>query len=206
VMERVTINPARAQRLDDRLGSLTPGHPARLTVFEIEEGDFSFSDTKGKKRRGRARIVPRFCVMGDEVIESDLEAGVGRANWAFMPASTVPAGAVALDGEAREFARALSEALQPIDWEDGRALHAAFKRRVVASGTDERKAANTVYDLLLESRFCVPVGWLLNGFQREMALERLLKASAKLMTAADGGSPRIECRALGTAADRPEAD
>jgi hypothetical protein len=36
------------------------------------------------------------------------------------------------------------------------------------------------------------VGWLLNGFQREMALERLLKASAKLTTAADDGSPRIE--------------
>ncbi len=178
VVERVTINPARAQRLDDRLGSLTPGHPARITVFDVEDGEFAFSDTKGKERPGRQRIVPRFCVTGNEIIESDPEAGVAPANWAFMPAPTLPARVAALDPEEREFARALAEALRPVDWDDGRALHIAFKRRVAASAIDERKAANVVYDLLLQSRFCVPAGWLLNGLEREMVLDRLSRAGA----------------------------
>ena len=38
VVQRVTINPAKAIRLDGKLGSLTPGYPARITVFELQEG------------------------------------------------------------------------------------------------------------------------------------------------------------------------
>jgi hypothetical protein len=116
--------------------------------------------------------VPIFCVTGDEVIESDLEAGLAPANWAFLPTAD-RLRPHRLDDEQRDFAGALAEALAPVNWDDGRALHEAFKRRTAASGIDERQATNAVYDVLLESRFCVPVGWLLNGLDRDAVLGRL---------------------------------
>jgi dihydroorotase len=175
VIERVAINPARAQRLDDRLGSLTPGHPARVTVFELQEGEHTFRDTMGKIRIGSTRIVPRFCITGEEVVDCDLHAGLAPTNWTFMPSAAPPPPA-RLDPEDREFVRALAETLAPVDWGDGHALHEAFKRRVGVSGIAERKATNAVYTLLLENPVCVPVGWLLNGFDRGMVLERLTGA------------------------------
>ena len=58
VVERVTINPAKAQGLDHMIGSLTPGYPARITVFGVEEGSYTFRDCEGGKRTGSQMIVP----------------------------------------------------------------------------------------------------------------------------------------------------
>ncbi len=177
VVERVTINPAKAQGLDDMIGSLTPGYPARITIFNIEQGDYTFRDCEGGKRTGSTMIVPTHCVMDGELIECDFEAGIAQENWSFMPAQDdVARNAQALDGEQREFAHALASDYERASWADGRDLHGTFKGRVEASGIDERKASDAVYDLLLESRFCVPVGWLLNGLEKEDTLHRLGRA------------------------------
>ena len=177
VVERVTINPAKAQGLDHMIGSLTPGYPARITVFGVEEGSYTFRDCEGGKRTGSQMIVPSHCVMDGELIECDMEAGTVQENWSFMPAQDdIARNAAALDGEQREFARALASDFQSANWDDGKGLHNVFKGRVGAYGIDERKASDAVYDLLLESRFCVPVGWLLNGLEKDETLHRLAKA------------------------------
>jgi dihydroorotase len=175
VVQRVTINPARAQRLQHRIGSLTPGFPARLTVFELQEGDWAFRDTKGGKRVGRTRIVPLFCVADGEVIPCDFEAGLAQENWSYMPwEEDGPApNAAGLDPEQREFLGGLAAACQKTAWGDPRVLHRAFQEQVRASGVDSRKAADAVYHTLLQSRFCVPVGWLLNSLEREAVLRQL---------------------------------
>jgi len=174
VVERVTINPAKAQGLDDMIGSLTPGYPARITIFDLAEGDYTFRDCEGGKRNGSLMIVPTHCVMDGELIECDFEAGIAQENWSFMPAQDdIARNAQALDGEQRDFAHALASDYEKANWAEGRDLHGTFKGRVEASGIDERKASDAVYDLLLESRFCVPVGWLLNGLEKEDALHRL---------------------------------
>ena len=67
---------AKAQRLDDMTGSLTPGYPARITIFGLEEGDYTFRDCMGDKRDGSTMIVPTQCVMDGEFIECDFEAGL----------------------------------------------------------------------------------------------------------------------------------
>ena len=91
-----------------------------------------------------------------------------------MPAlADVAPNAEGLDGEQREFVRALASDYGKSNWGDGRGLHNTFKGRVTALGIDERKASDAVYDLLLESRFCVPVGWLLNGLEKDDTLHRL---------------------------------
>ena len=174
VVQRVTINPAKAIRLDGKLGSLTPGYPARITVFELQEGSWTFRDCEGDKRQGNTMIAPSFCVMDGEVIEADFEAGLVQENWSLMPSlEELPPKAAGLDREQREFARTLAAACEDADWGDGRELHTRFKRSVADVGIEERKASNAVYDLILESPFCVPVGWLLNGLEREAVLHRL---------------------------------
>jgi predicted amidohydrolase len=177
VIERVTINPARMRGLQDRIGSFTPGAPARITVFDTVPGEYTFRDTKGKTRDGDLMIVPRFCVMDGEVIESDLTAGLVQGNWSFMPRmfgeESEPAD---LDSEQRDFARVLASVVEAADWEDGLSVQSSYKRAVHDVGIEPRKAANTVYDLLLESRFSVPPGWLMSAMEREPVLQRLQSA------------------------------
>ncbi|MDE2766159.1 MAG: amidohydrolase/deacetylase family metallohydrolase [Chloroflexota bacterium] len=179
LVERVTINPARILRLEDKMGSLTPGYPARATVFEVEDGDYTFRDHKGVKRAGNRMIKPAFCVMDGEVIEADFEPSLEQSNWSFMPLMADDDLSVLegrLDDEQREFAHALGRDYAEIAWDEGHDLHKTFKRRVTAMGIDEVHAVDGVFDLFMENRFLVPVGWLLKTFDKETAVERLLTA------------------------------
>ncbi len=176
VVERVTINPARILRLEDKMGSLTPGYSARATIFEVQTGEFTFRDSKGTKRSGQQMIVPSFCVMDGEVIESDFGPSIEQANWSFMPLGadddlTMLEGR--LDDEQREFAHGLARDFADMRWDEGHELHKAFKRRVAAMGVDEIHAVDGVFDLFMENRFLVPVGWLLKTFDKETAVHRL---------------------------------
>ena len=178
VIERVSIKPAKIQRLDSRIGSLAVGLPARVTVFDVEAGEYSFRDTKGLTRQGESMIVPRWCLMNGEIIESDEAPGLEQGNWSFMPRmeDSVPLPAGALDREQIEFAHLLAGSIERSDWDDGVSVQADYKRALRESGIDARKAANAVYDLLLESRFSTPPGWLLSAMERESALHRLQNA------------------------------
>jgi dihydroorotase len=177
VVERVTINPARQRGLEGRIGSLTPGFPARVTVFDTMPGAYAFRDCMGKTREGGTMIVPCFCVMDGEVIESDEAPGIEQGNWSFMPRmfgeESEPAD---LDQEQRDFARVLAKAAEVADWEDGVSVQHFYKQSVAEVGIEPRKAANAVYDLLLESRFSVPPGWLMSAMEREPVLTRLRDA------------------------------
>ena len=55
-------------------------------------------------------------------------------------------------------------------------MQTAYKQTLKDADIDHRKAANTVYDLLLESRFSTPPGWLMSAMQRESVLHRLQNA------------------------------
>jgi dihydroorotase len=177
VIQRITINPARVLGLDDRVGSLTPGYPARVTVFDIVPGDHVFRDTTGQTRVGESRIVPRFCVLDGEVIDSDEAPGLDQGNWSFMPRMFGEESAAAdLDPEQRDFARVLARAAERADWDDGLSVQAAYRRAVADVGIEPRKAADAVYDLLLESRFSVPPGWLMSAMERDVVLARLRDA------------------------------
>ncbi len=175
VVERVTINPARALRLEDKLGSLTPGLPARITVFGMEEGAYKFRDAKGKVRQGTLMIVPKFCVMDGEVIDCDFEAGLAQENWSYMQyTGEGPAPHQGeLDQEQRDFLHLLASTCERVDWESGKELHMAYHRCVDKTGLDSRKAADAVYNTFLESRFVVPVGYLFNTMNRDFTLQRL---------------------------------
>jgi len=63
VIERATINPAKAFRLTE-LGTLREGALADLAVFEVTSGDYDFIDSGGKRRRGTQRLAPYTTLRG----------------------------------------------------------------------------------------------------------------------------------------------
>jgi dihydroorotase len=60
VVEMTTINPAKALGEEAQRGSLTPGMPANISVVEIVEGKYFFSDALGRNSiRGNLLLEPR---------------------------------------------------------------------------------------------------------------------------------------------------
>ena len=178
VIQRVTINPARLMQVDEHMGSLTPGYGARLTLFEVNDGDFTFRDSRGVKRQGEKQISANITIMDGEVIECDPAPALEQSNWSFMLLTdddlSISAGK--LDAEQREFAHALARDCADLNWKDGYDIHCCFKRRVATTGIDQLHASNALIDLFMEHRFCVPVGWLLKTFDRDIVVNRLRAA------------------------------
>jgi dihydroorotase len=56
VIERVTIRPTRVYNFGADIGSLRPGSVADITILEVREGSFLFTDSSGKKRTGRQKL------------------------------------------------------------------------------------------------------------------------------------------------------
>lgn len=58
VVRRATANAAAAFDFGENIGSLRPGAEADVSVLEIREEDFAFTDAEGKMRQGRRRLTP----------------------------------------------------------------------------------------------------------------------------------------------------
>jgi len=64
VVERATIRAARVFNFGAEIGTLKPGAEADISVFELQEGEFTFTDSDGKTRTGRQRLAPVATVKG----------------------------------------------------------------------------------------------------------------------------------------------
>jgi dihydroorotase len=59
LIEMATINPALVLGEEKRRGSLKTGMPADISIMELTEGDFAYSDgIEGKPFKGNSRLVP----------------------------------------------------------------------------------------------------------------------------------------------------
>lgn len=58
VVERATVNSARVFDFGAEIGTLRPGAEADVSVLDVHEGDFEFTDSYGKTRNGRQKIEP----------------------------------------------------------------------------------------------------------------------------------------------------
>jgi len=67
VIERATINAARAFNFGAEIGTLKPGAEADVAVFDLREGDFTFTDADKKTRTGRQMLAPFATVRGGKV-------------------------------------------------------------------------------------------------------------------------------------------
>ena len=70
VIERTTLNPARALRREHELGSLGPGGVADVAVLALEKGEDTFVDATGEQLVGRHRFVPHLVLCAGEAVPS----------------------------------------------------------------------------------------------------------------------------------------
>ena len=75
-----------------------------------------------------------------------------------------------------EFVRRLASTVDQADWDDGLSVQRFYKQALKDTGILNRDAANAIYDLLLESRFSVPPGWLMSSMERDIVLHQLQNA------------------------------
>ncbi len=71
VIERSTVNSARVFKFGAEIGTLKPGAEADVSVLELREGPFAFTDSDGKTRTGRQKLAPFVTVRGGKVFHSE---------------------------------------------------------------------------------------------------------------------------------------
>ena len=58
VVRMTTARPASVLGLDGEIGALAVGRDADITILDLVEGDFTFTDTTGSAFRGGYGLVP----------------------------------------------------------------------------------------------------------------------------------------------------
>ncbi|MBA3337708.1 MAG: amidohydrolase/deacetylase family metallohydrolase [Chloroflexia bacterium] len=83
LIERATSRPAQAMGRPD-LGTLRPGSPADIALFQREEGEYTFHDVHMIARPGTTRLVNTLTMVGGIALERQEE--LPPAPWAELPA------------------------------------------------------------------------------------------------------------------------
>jgi dihydroorotase len=180
VIERVTVAPAKALGLEERIGSLKPGRPADITVLTIEDGHFEFADSAGSTRKGNQKILPIMAFKRGKRHDSDLQMALDERNWSLRVAEDhVPARAESLDNEEREFLSVLLNALERQRAWDGMALHYRFHDIRDTTEISLRKALEAVFKAFFDDPFTYQVGWLLASLDKSFVLNRLAEVAKR---------------------------
>jgi dihydroorotase len=69
VIELSTVKPAGVFDYGLELGTLRPGSVADISIFEVGDGNFSFSDYLGQKRTGRQKLFPAAVIHSGKALE-----------------------------------------------------------------------------------------------------------------------------------------
>jgi dihydroorotase len=195
VIERVTVNPAKALSLTDRAGNLRPGMPADITVFRVESGNFEIGDCNGQIRKAERQIVPLRTYKGGEPFATDMGRGQDESNWFLQIAEDhVPEAAERLSDRQRDFLAALAACLSAVDWELSSAerldidkaieLQDIFHRIRAEQVLPLKDALRAVYACFLDRAFTMQIGLLLLRLERPFVLRRLREIAGEKTMAA----------------------
>ena len=69
VIARATVDAARVFNFGAEIGTLKPGAEADVSVLELKEGEFTFTDSDGKSRMGRQKLEAVVTVKSGKVFE-----------------------------------------------------------------------------------------------------------------------------------------
>ena len=83
VVKMTTASPAKVLGLQDQIGAIAVGRDADLTILDLIEGDFTFTDTTGQAFRGGYGLVPVHTVRAGE----SHSPGWGTHPWGWLPES-----------------------------------------------------------------------------------------------------------------------
>ena len=70
VIARATVNSSQVFNFGARIGTLKPGAEADVSVLDLKEGEFTFTDSDGKSRTGRSKLEAVTTVRGGKVFEA----------------------------------------------------------------------------------------------------------------------------------------
>ena len=67
IIRRTTLNAAESFNFQEEIGTLRPGAEADVSVFEVQDGSFTFTDSYGKTRQGSQKLAPVVTVRAGKV-------------------------------------------------------------------------------------------------------------------------------------------
>ena len=67
ILEKAIAEPVRLMKIHDKAVAVTEGMKADLTIYQVEEGAFTYQDSKKEERTFSERIAPRYTCVGDHV-------------------------------------------------------------------------------------------------------------------------------------------
>jgi dihydroorotase len=184
IVERVTIAPAKALGLEDKIGSLKPGRQADVSVLTIEQGDFEFPDSGGTTKKGTQKIHPVMAFKAGKQYDSDERRALDERNWSLRVAEDhVPERAEALDHEDRKFLFELHQVFSKQQKWEGMALHRRFHNLREAVEVPLPKALEAVFKTFFDEPFTYQAGWLFASMEKPFVLKRLSEVSVGKATA-----------------------
>ena len=71
VVAMVTSHPAKLLRMENQIGSITPGFDADISVLSMETGRFKLSDNSGVNVTAETLLRPVFCLRGGIRFDAD---------------------------------------------------------------------------------------------------------------------------------------
>jgi len=83
VVQATTASAARVLGRADELGAIAVGREADITILDVVEGDFAFTDTTGQAFRGGYGLAPVHTVKAGE----EFTPGWGTHPWGWLPSS-----------------------------------------------------------------------------------------------------------------------
>jgi dihydroorotase len=83
VVKATTSSAAAALGIGDTIGALAVGRDADITIIDVAEGDFVFTDTTGQEFRGGYGLAPVYTLKAGE----EFSPGWGTHPWGWLPAS-----------------------------------------------------------------------------------------------------------------------
>ena len=188
-IEKVTVAPAKALRMTDIAGTLKPGLPADITVFRVDRGAITLTDTTNHTRPYDQRIVPTITFKNGERIDCDMERCQNERNWLIQIAEDhEPEGMKRLTVAQVAFLGVLAGKLAPIQWDEfsvqtldyekSLLLQAAFHQARKEQNIPLRDALTAVFDVFLDNPFTMQIGLFLLRLDRGFALERMRKVAS----------------------------
>jgi dihydroorotase len=81
VVTMCTHNPATAIGADDRIGSLSVGRQADISILRVEEGDWTVYDVLGASLKVRKAVMPALTIKGGKVFAAEW----GPRTWGWEP-------------------------------------------------------------------------------------------------------------------------
>ena len=184
VIERVTRNAAKAISLTDRAGSLTPGLPADITVFQINSGEYEISDCYTQSRKAGKEIVPVLTFKNGKRFDCDMALGQDESNWFLQIAEDhIPIRSQSLSDRQRTFLNVFAASLASNSWEVSSAerldidkaleLQDIFHELRARQGLPLKDALQAVYACFLDQTFTMQIGLLLVRLEQPFAISRL---------------------------------